>query len=490
MQEEPRAEKTEAPASEAAYVSPLVSRYASSEMSAIFSPERRIGTWRRLWLALAEVEQELGLAITDEQIAEMREHLDDVDFEAAREYEAQLRHDVMAHVHAFGDQCPMAKPIIHLGATSCFVTDNADLILMREGLQLLRVRMANLIDVLTHFMSRYRDVVTIGFTHFQPAQPTTVGKRSSLWLYDFVLDYWEISRLIDALPMRSAKGTTGTQASFLELFEGSSAKVRDLEHRVAERMGFATTVPVSGQTYTRKLDSMLLNALGGIGQSAAKMANDIRLLQHLQEVEEPHGEHQVGSSAMPHKRNPMRCERICSLSRHLIANTLNPAMTAATQWLERTLDDSAGRRIAIPEAFLAADAIVLLVTNVAGGLIVNRRAIAQRLRDEMPFLTCERLLMAAVRAGGDRQHLHERLRLHAWQARKGMVELGFDNDLIDRIKQDPAFAAIHRQVDELLLPKGMAGRCARQVDEFLRTTVRPILAREADTIGIPPSPSV
>ncbi|MBM4037406.1 MAG: adenylosuccinate lyase [Planctomycetes bacterium] len=466
------------------YDNPLVTRYASGEMSAAFSPQRKHSTWRRLWLALAEGEQELGLAITDEQLAELRAHLDDIDFPLAEKLEAELRHDVMAHIHALAALCPTAKPIIHLGATSCYVTDNADLLIMRDALGLLRAKLVNLIDALARFAREHRALVTLGFTHFQPAQPTTVGKRASLWLYDFVLDYQEVVRVADWLPFRGVKGTTGTQDSFLELFEGSHAKVRKLDALVARKMGFKATVPVCGQTYSRKIDTMVLNALVGIAQSAAKMSNDLRLLQHLQEVEEPFGKSQIGSSAMPHKRNPMRCERMGSLARHLIATALSAPLTAATQWLERTLDDSAGRRIAIPEAFLAADAILLIALNVARGLVVHPKVIAARLRREAPFMATERLLMAAVKAGGDRQKLHERLRQHAWEARRRMTDEGLESDLVERLEVDEAFAAVRSRIADLAGGERLAGRAPQQVDEFLRRVVQPILKREAKLLGI------
>jgi len=466
------------------YDNPLVTRYASREMSAIFSPQRKFSTWRRLWLALAECERDLGLPITEAQLDEMRAHLDDINFAAAEELEAQLRHDVMAHIHAFAAQCPTAKPIIHLGATSCYVTDNADLMAMRDGLGLLRARLVNLIAALAAFARQHRALVTLGFTHFQPAQPTTVGKRACLWLYDFVLDHEEVVRLAEWLPFRSVKGTTGTQDSFLALFEGSHAKVRRLERAIARKMGFRRVVPVSGQTYTRKIDTLVLNALVGIAQSAAKMSNDLRLLQHLQEVEEPFEKGQVGSSAMPHKRNPMRCERMGSLARHLIATALNAPLTAATQWLERTLDDSAGRRIAIPEAFLAADAILSIALNVARGLVVHPQVIAAHLRREAPFMATERVLMAAVKAGGDRQRLHERLRHHAWEVRQRMADEGADNDLPERLKADDAFAAVRDRIDDLTRGDGLAGRAPQQVDEFLRTVVQPILKAEAKLLGL------
>ena len=472
------------------YVNPLVLRYASREMSAAFSPQRKHSTWRRLWLALAEAEHELGLPISDAQLDELRAHLDDIDFKAAARYEKKLRHDVMAHVHALGDQCPAARPIIHLGATSCFVTDNADLIVMRDGLGLIRAKLVNLIDALAAFADAHKGLATLGFTHYQPAQPTTVGKRASLWLYDVVLDYEEVKRVADTLPFRSVKGTTGTHDSFLELFDGKGAKVRKLEGLVAQKMGFRRIVPVSGQTYTRKLDSMVLNALAGIAQSAHKMATDIRLLSNLRELEEPFGSKQIGSSAMPHKRNPMRSERICSLARHLIAIAQTAPLTAATQWLERTLDDSAGRRIAIGEAFLAADAIVLIATNVARGLVVHPKVIEARLREEAPFLATERIMMAAVKAGGDRQELHEKLRQHAVAARLRTVDEGLESDLVERLKADAAFAAVHDRIDDLICADRLIGRAPQQVDEFLRRVVRPILRREAEQLGIDSSLNV
>ncbi len=469
--------------SRAKYENPLVERYASAQMSENFSPQRRYGVWRRLWLALAEAQRELGLPISARQIAQMRKHLDDIDFAAVARYEERFRHDVVAHVHAFADAAPAARPIIHLGATSCFVTDNADLILIRDGLEILLSKLVNLIEALARFAEEHRGLVTLAFTHFQPAQPTTVGKRACLWLYDFVLDYQEVRRLVAELPFRSAKGTTGTQASFLALFDGDHSKVRRLERLVAQKMGFRRLVPVCGQTYSRKLDSLVLNALSGIAQSAAKMANDIRLLQHLQEVEEPHGKGQVGSSAMPHKRNPMRCERICSLARHVIALAQTAAMTSATQWLERTLDDSAGRRVAIPEAFLATDAILLTALNVARGLVVHPEVIARHLGREAPFLATELVLMAAVKAGGDRQALHERLRTHAWAARHKVAE-GGENDLPERLASDPAFAAVRERLGRFFDPKRLAGRAPQQVGEFLRSVVKPLLRREAARLGL------
>ena len=466
------------------YDNPLVTRYASREMSSIFSPQRRFSTWRRIWLALAEAEQALGLPITDAQLAEMRAHLDDIDFALAEKLEGELRHDVMAHVHAFGAQCPAAKPIIHLGATSCDITDNADLILMRDALGLLRAKLVNLIDALARFAAERRALVTLGFTHFQPAQPTTVGKRATLWLQDFVLDYGDLARVADSLPCRGIKATTGTQDSFLALFDGDHAKVRKLEKLVAGKMGFRRVLPISGQTYTRKLDSTILNLLAGIATSAHKMATDLRLLQHLHEVEEPFEKQQIGSSAMPHKRNPMRCERICALARHILVTATSAQLTAANQWLERTLDDSASRRIAIPETFLAADAVLMIALNVARGLVVHPKVIEATLRRELPFLATERVMMAAVKAGGDRQELHERLRQHAIEVRRRTTEEGAENDLLDRLKADPAFAAVRDSIDSLTCPEKLAGRAPKQVDEFLKTIVQPILRREAALLGI------
>ena len=466
------------------YDNPLVTRYASREMSALFSPQKRVSTWRRLWLALAETEKELGLPVTDRQLDEMRAHLDDIDFKQAAKLEAELRHDVMAHVHAFGAQCPTAKPIIHLGATSCDITDNADLILMREALWLLRAKLVNLIDALAGFAEEHRSLVTLGYTHFQPAQPTTVGKRACLWLYDFVLDFQEFARVADGLPCRGIKGTTGTLDSFLALFDGSHAKVRRLERLVAAKIGFRHVVPVSGQTYTRKLDTTILNVLVGIAQSAHKMGNDLRLLQHLHEIEEPFEKGQVGSSAMPHKRNPMRCERMCALARQVLVTAASAPLTAATQWLERTLDDSASRRIAIPETFLAADAVLVIALNVVRGLVVHPKVIEANLRRELPFLATERVLMAAVKAGGDRQELHERLRQHAAEARRRTTEDGLDNDLINRLKADPVFAGVRDRIDDLTSGTRLAGRAPQQVDEFLRAVVRPILKREAALLGV------
>ena len=457
------------------YDNPLIARYASREMAALFSPQRRISTWRRLWVALAEAEAELGLPITAEQIEELRAAVDDVDFEAARKYERQFRHDVMAHVHAYGDRCPRARGIIHLGATSCYVTDNADLILMREGLQRIRQRLVNLIVAWGDFAQAHRELPCLGFTHFQPAQPTTVGKRATLWCYDLVIDLEEIDHRLEALGFRGAKGTTGTQASFLELFRGDHEKVRALDHLVAEKMGFRHLFPVTGQTYPRKVDAQILQSLSGIAQSAHKAATDLRLLQGLKELEEPFEASQIGSSAMAYKRNPMRAERICSLARFLMSLSGGMEQMAAVQWLERTLDDSAQRRLAIPQAFLAADAILILYENVVRGLEVRPAVIARRLAEELPFMATETALMQAVERGGDRQDLHERIRQHSLAAAREVKEFGWANDLLDRLARDPAFAQV--DLHALADARRFVGRAPEQVDEFLRLFVDPLRAQ-------------
>ena len=423
------------------YDNPLVSRYASAEMSHVWSPERKYRLWRQLWLALAEAERDLGLAITKKQLAEMRRHLDDINYAAARRYERRLRHDVMAHVRAFGDQCPSARGIIHLGATSCFVTDNSELIQMREALGLVQTGLVNVVDALAGFARRHRSVPTLGFTHFQPAQLTTVGKRATLWLQDLVMDLGALESVLASLRFRGAKGATGTQASFLGLFEGDARKVLKLEQTVARKMGFREVYPVTGQTYPRKVDSAVLAVVSGVAQSAQKFATDLRLLAHLREVEEPFGGKQVGSSAMPYKRNPMRAERMTALARFVIALSQSAATTAAEQWLERTLDDSANRRLTLPQAFLAVDGILRLYQNVAEGLVVNREVIGEHVRRELPFIACERVLMEAVRAGGDRQELHEKLRQHA-HAALAEVKAGRPNDLFDRLGADPAISGV------------------------------------------------
>ena len=459
------------------YESPLSSRYASREMLYLFSPDKKFTTWRRLWIALARAEMKLGLPITQAQIDEMEQHKDDIDYEAAARYERQLRHDVMAHIHAFGDLCPTAMPIIHLGATSCFVGDNTDVILMREGLELLRGKLVNLIDRLTKFAMEYRAMPTLGFTHFQPAQLTTVGKRATLWVNELVMDLEELEHRIDSLQFRGVKGTTGTQASFLELFGGDQEKVRQLEKLVSQEMGFEKVVPVCGQTYSRKMDANVLGTLSGIAQSAGKFATDLRLLSHLKEMEEPFQEKQIGSSAMPYKRNPMRCERICSLARYVIVDALNPAFTAYNQWFERTLDDSANKRISIPEAFLAVDAILQIYLNVTDGLKVYPKVIERHLREELPFMATENIMMDAVKRGGDRQALHERIRIHSVAAGKVVKEEGGQNDLVDRIAGDPMFGLTKEEILAHMDPAAYIGRCPAQVEEFDRDVVEPIRRR-------------
>ena len=459
------------------YESPLSSRYASREMLYLFSPDKKFTTWRRLWIALARAEMKLGLPITQAQIDELEQHKDDIDYEAAARYERQLRHDVMAHIHAFGDLCPTAMPIIHLGATSCFVGDNTDVILMREGLELLRGKLVNLIDRLTKFAMEYRAMPTLGFTHFQPAQLTTVGKRATLWVNELVMDLEELEHRIDSLQFRGVKGTTGTQASFLELFGGDQEKVRQLEKLVSQEMGFEKVVPVCGQTYSRKMDANVLATLSGIAQSAGKFATDLRLLSHLKEMEEPFQEKQIGSSAMPYKRNPMRCERICSLARYVIVDALNPAFTSYNQWFERTLDDSANKRISIPEAFLAVDAILQIYLNVTDGLKVYPKVIERRLREELPFMATENIMMDAVKRGGDRQALHERIRIHSVAAGKVVKEEGGQNDLVDRIAGDPMFGLTKEEILAHMDPAAYIGRCPAQVEEFDRDVVEPIRRR-------------
>jgi adenylosuccinate lyase len=454
------------------YDNPLISRYASPEMSALWSPQRKFSTWRRLWVALAEAEAELGLPITQEQIDQLKDHVDDIDFDAAARYEKKLRHDVMAHVHAYGDVCPDARPIIHLGATSCYVTDNTDLLLLREGLQMLRGRVAAVIDALATFAAEYRDIPCLGFTHLQPAQPTTVGKRACLWAHDFAMDLGEIAHRITSIKALGSKGTTGTQASFLELFHGDHAKVKKLEELVCRKMGFDTAYPVSGQTYSRKIDSFILGDLSGVAQSAHKMATDLRLLAHRKEVEEPFEKDQIGSSAMAYKRNPMRSERICSLARFVTSLESCAAQTASVQWLERTLDDSANRRLTLPQAFLAVDAILLVCRNVSSGLVVYPKVIAANLAAELPFMATENILMAAVEAGGDRQELHERIRQHSQAAAAVVKEHGGQNDLLKRLAADLAFS----EVDLVAAtdPVKFVGRAPQQVDEFLADVVKPI----------------
>jgi adenylosuccinate lyase len=460
------------------YENPLGVRYASREMLYNFSPEKKFRTWRRLWIVLAEVEQELGLPITEAQIAELRAHQDDVNYEVAEAHERQVRHDVMAHIHAYGLQCPNARAIIHLGATSAFVADNTELIQMRDGLLLLRGKVLRLIAELADFAARHKDLATLGYTHFQPAQLTTVGKRACLWLQDLVMDDEALEHCREGMKFRGVKGTTGTQASFLELFAGDHVKVKQLDEQLTERMGFRESFPITGQTYPRKLDSLVLNVLSAIAQSAHKFSSDVRLLQSLGEMEEPFEAEQVGSSAMVYKRNPMRCERMAGLARYVMTIALNAPLTAATQWFERTLDDSSNRRLAIPEAFLATDAILRLYLNVVRGLTVYPTVIARRVQQELPFMATEALLMAAVKAGGDRQLLHERMRVHAMAATQAVKE-GGENNLIARLVGDPAFAALHDDLPALLAPARFIGRAPQQVEEYLTAAVYPLL-RQSD----------
>jgi adenylosuccinate lyase len=457
------------------YENPLISRYASRDMARLWGEQRKFSTWRRLWVILAEAEQELGLPIAGEQIAELKAHVDDIDFTASQAYEKKLRHDVMAHVHAYGDVCPAARPIIHLGATSCYVTDNTDLILLRESLSLIATRLAAVIDALGTFAQSQRSVPCLAFTHLQPAQPTTVGKRACLWAYDLALDLAEVEHRITSLKARSVKGTTGTQASFLALFHGDHDKVRGLEQLVAKKLGFDTSYAVTGQTYSRKIDSQVIDTLSGIAQSAHKLATDLRLLQSRKEMEEPFETDQIGSSAMAYKRNPMRSERICALSRFVISLQSSAANTLATQWMERTLDDSANRRLVIPQAFLAVDAILILLANITGGLVVYPRVIARNLAEELPFMATENLLMAAAQAGGDRQTLHEVIRRHSQAAAAAVKQEGKPNDLLARLAGDPAFAKV--DVNAAMDPAQFIGRAPQQVDEFLAHVVAPIRQR-------------
>jgi adenylosuccinate lyase len=462
--------------SDLVYQNPLIERYASDEMSRIFSAATKFSTWRRLWLALAEAERELGLPVSDEALQQMRAHLDDVDLKRAAELEKRFRHDVMAHVHLFGEVAPAAKAVIHLGATSAFVTDNSELMQHEQALRLVLRRLVSVIAALAGFAAKHRDLPTLGYTHFQPAQPTTVGKRATLWIQDFVLDVEEVEHRLDTMRFRGIRGTTGTEASFLELFKGDHAKVQELGKRVAQKMGFARLYGVTGQTYPRKSDYAFLATLAGIAASASKYAHDLRLLQHLKEIEEPYETEQIGSSAMAYKRNPMRAERITALARHVIALTIDPAFTAATQWLERTLDDSANRRIAIPEAYLATDAILLIAHNVSAGLVVHPAMIDRHLFDELPFMATETLLMRAVQAGGDRQELHERIRQHSIAAAESLKR-GGANSLMERLVEDKAFPLSLREVQEAFEPKAHIGRAPQQVDAFLHEHVKPILDR-------------
>lgn len=466
------------------YETPFSSRYASPEMQYLFSPDNKFRTWRRLWIALAEAERELGLPITEEQIAEMKAHAEDINYDVAAAREKEVRHDVMAHVYAYGQQCPSARGIIHLGATSCYVGDNTDLIIQYEALRLVLKKLVNAIALLSMFADQYKSLPTLAFTHFQPAQPTTVGKRASLWLQEFLMDIDEVEYRIKGAKLLGSKGTTGTQASFLELFEGDHEKCRALDRMIAKKMGFKDCFAVSGQTYPRKLDAMLLSTLSGIAQSAAKFSNDIRLLQHMKEIEEPFEKNQIGSSAMAYKRNPMRSERIAALARYVIADALNPAMTASTQWLERTLDDSANKRISVSEAFLAVDAILSLVINVVDGLVVNTAVIERNLRRELPFMATENIMMDCVKRGGDRQELHERIRVHSMESARRVKQGDGVNDLLERIAGDPSFGVTLRQLEDMLNPSAYVGRAPEQTDEFLKEQVGPVLERYKDMLGI------
>lgn len=465
------------------YISPFQTRYASDEMQYIFSEDNKFKTWRRLWIALARAEQHQGLPITDEQIAELEAHKEDINYEVAQAREKEVRHDVMSHVYAYGVQCPKAKGIIHLGATSCYVGDNTDIIIMRQALVVVRRKLLNVIALLADFAEKYRAMPALAYTHLQPAQLTTVGKRATLWINELMMDLEEVERRIDALALLGSKGTTGTQASFVELFDGDDEKIKAVEREIAAEMGFDKVVPVSGQTYSRKVDTMVLNVLSGIAQSGMKFANDLRILQNFKEMEEPFEAHQIGSSAMPYKRNPMRCERICALARYLMVDVLNPAFTAGTQWFERTLDDSANKRIAVAEGFLAADAILNILLNVCDGLVVYPKVVRARVLNELPFMATENIMMQAVKKGGDRQELHERLRQHSIAAGKVVKEEGGKNDLIERVLADPAFGLTQAEVEQLLQPEDFIGRAPAQVEEFLAEIVRPVLERNRDLLG-------
>ncbi len=466
------------------YMSPLSERYAGKEMQYIFSPDMKFKTWRKLWVALAETEKELGLNITQEQIDELKAFQEDINYEVAKEREALVRHDVMSHVYAYGEQCPKAKGIIHLGATSCYVGDNTDIIIMTEALKLVKKKLVNVMAELSKFAMEYRALPTLAFTHFQPAQPTTVGKRAALWLMELKLDYDDICYLIDNMQLLGSKGTTGTQASFMELFDGDHEKIKILDQRIADKMGYKSCFPVSGQTYSRKMDLRVLNILSGIAASAHKFSNDIRLLQHLKEIEEPFEKNQIGSSAMAYKRNPMRTERIASLANYVMVDALNPAITTATQWFERTLDDSANKRISIPEAFLAVDGILDLYLNVVDGLVVYPKVIEKRLMSELPFMATENIMMAAVKAGGDRQELHERIRTLSMEAGKNVKEKGLDNNLLELIAADPAFNMSLDELKATMNPELYTGRAKEQTEEFIREVIKPILDDNKEALGM------
>ena len=472
------------------YTSPFCERYASKEMQYIFSPDKKFKTWRKLWIALAETEYELGLSengkpvISQEQIDELKAHAEDINYDVAKEREKMVRHDVMSHVYAYGVQCPKAAGIIHLGATSCYVGDNTDVIVMTEAMKLVRKKLLNVINELSKFAMEYKDLPTLAFTHFQPAQPTTVGKRATLWLQELMLDLSDLDYMIGQQKLLGCKGTTGTQASFLELFNGYHEKVRQIDKKIAEKMGFEACYPVSGQTYSRKVDSRVLNVLSGIAQSAHKFSNDIRLLQHLKEIEEPFEKNQIGSSAMAYKRNPMRSERIASLSNYVMADALNPAFTAATQWFERTLDDSANKRVSVPEAFLAIDGILDLYLNVVDGLVVYDKVIYQRFMKEIPFMATENIMMDAVKRGGNRQELHELIREYSMQAGATVKKEGKENNLVDLIAADPAFGMTKEEIEAILEPKNFVGRAPEQTEEFITEVVKPVLDANKDILGM------
>ncbi len=466
------------------YQSPLSERYASKEMQYIFSPDKKFRTWRRLWIALAETEKELGLAITQEQIDELKEHVDDINYDVAKEREKEVRHDVMSHVYAYGVQCPKAKGIIHLGATSCYVGDNTDIIVMTEALQLVKKKLLNVMKELADFADKYKDLPTLAFTHFQPAQPTTVGKRASLWLQEFYLDYEDLEYVLSTMKLLGSKGTTGTQASFLELFDGDQETIDKIDPMIAKKMGFRECVPVSGQTYSRKMDTRVLNVLAGIAASATKMSNDIRLLQHLKEVEEPFEKSQIGSSAMAYKRNPMRSERIASLSRYVIVDALNPAITSATQWFERTLDDSANKRLSVPEGFLAIDGILDLCLNVVDGLVVYPKVIEKHIMSELPFMATENIMMDAVKLGGDRQELHEKIRTLSMEAGKTVKVEGKDNNLLELIASDSAFNLTEEALQKTMNPTKYVGRSKEQVTAFLKNCIYPLLDANKELLGV------
>ena len=466
------------------YVSPLSERYASKEMQYIFSPDKKFRTWRKLWIALAETEKELGLPITQEQIDELKAHQDDINYDVAKAREKEVRHDVMSHVYAYGCQCPKAKGIIHLGATSCYVGDNTDIIVMTEALKLVHKKLVNVLNELAAFADKYKDLPTLAFTHFQPAQPTTVGKRATLWMQEFCLDLEDLEHVISTMKLLGSKGTTGTQASFKELFEGDEEKINKIDPMIAEKMGFRECYPVSGQTYSRKVDTRVLNVLAGIAASAHKMSNDIRLLQHLKEVEEPFEKNQIGSSAMAYKRNPMRSERIASLSRYVMIDALNPAITSATQWFERTLDDSANKRLSIAEGFLAIDGILDLCLNVVDGLVVYPKVVEKHLRAELPFMATENIMMDAVKAGGDRQEMHEKIRTLSMEAGKNVKVNGGDNNLLELIAADPAFRMTEEELAKTMDPSKYTGRSQVQVDAYLKNFVRPVLEENKELLGV------